>query len=349
MLTGHKLIDWQTARAVGKRVAGEGTVTSAVERAAVAQEFAEIVPEAEGMVEGFTGLSPGSYRSQPFVMSRSQWLDANLRGFETVLEPFAAKALDKRDGQLSALRRQVVGAEVGALVGYLSRRVLGQYDLFLAPEDEGTVYFVGANIVAAERKYGFAPRDFRLWISLHEVAHRLQFGGVPWLRGYLAGLFDSYLATVELDPKQLLQTLKRAVQEARKGQVEWRGVGWIFLLMTPEQRQIFSRMQALMSLLEGHGNFVMNSLAKDRIPGAALFKRRLQERRQSQGIERTIQKAIGLDVKTQQYDLGERFISLVVNRAGMRTFDLVWQSPANLPSLEEIGRPERWLARMNAA
>lgn len=346
VVSARKLIDWETARTIGSRVAADGA-PSAADRRRMVQDFAEVVPEAERLAEEFTGLAPGGYRSRAWVMSRSQWLQANLRGLETVVEPFAAKVLARRPASgLAGVRRHMMGAQVGGLLGYVSRRVLGQYDLFLPPEDEGLIYFVGSNVAGVERKYGFVPRDFRFWISLHEVSHRLQFGGVPWLRGYLAGLIDSYIATVEVDPRQLLETLRRGVVEARRGGLDWRGLGWVLVLMTPEQREIFRRMQAVMALLEGHGNFVMDRLARGRIAGAPVFRRRLQERRQSAGVERAFQKAIGLDVKVRQYDIGERFVAGVVDRAGMEGFALVWAAPANLPTLDEIARPDRWLSRM---
>ncbi len=349
-LAAQRLIDWRTASLVGRKVAGAGPTMAAVDRARMAEDFAELLPESERLVASFTGLDPGERRARPWAMSRAQWLDANLRAFERVLEPFAKKVLqDRPAGALGQLRRKSLGAQVGGLLGYLGHKVLGQYDLFAPPDDEGVLYFVGPNIAGVERKFGFTPRDFRLWLCLHEVAHRVQFAGVPWLRGHLSGLVDSYLGSVELDPKQLLESLKRAVTEVRQGNLEWRGLGWVFLLMTPEQRDMFRRMQAVMSLLEGHGNFVMDEVARDRISGAQMFRKRLQERRSRRGAERAFQKAIGFDSKVRQYDVGERFVATVVERAGMPGFNRVWEHAANLPTLEEVNEPEAWLARVGAS
>jgi coenzyme F420 biosynthesis associated uncharacterized protein len=348
-LAAERLIDWRTAAAVGTRVAGSGPRMTPVERAAIAEDFAHLLPQAESLVATFTELDPGARPARPWVMTRAQWLQANLRAFERVLEPFAQKVLSgRRDSSLSDLRRKSLGLQIGGLLGYLGHKVLGQYDLFAPPDDEGLLYFVGPNVVGVERKYAFPPRDFRLWLCLHEVAHRVQFAGVPWLRGHLSGLVDSYLTSVELDPKQLLQSLKRAAQEVREGNAEWRGLGWVFLLMTPEQRETFRRMQAVMSLLEGHGNFVMDGVAKDRISGVSTFRRRLQERRNRQGVERAFQRAIGFDSKVRQYDIGERFVAQVVGRVGMNGFNRVWERASNLPTLDEVNRPDAWLARVGA-
>jgi coenzyme F420 biosynthesis associated uncharacterized protein len=346
----ENLVDWNVAHRVGSRVAGSGPVLSSLDRARLFEDFAELVPHAESLVESFTGLTPGDQRSRAWVMSRSQWIGANLRGFERILEPFARNVLASRgEGPLAGARRAVLGAQIGGLLGYLARRVLGQYDAFLPPDDDGLLYFVGPNVAALELKHRFPERDFRLWLSLHEVAHRLQFGGTPWLRGHLTGLMDSYLSTVEVDPKWLLDTLKRAVDDVRSGRVEARGFGWVFLLMTPDQREMVRQMQAVMSLLEGHGNFVMNRVANGRVRGAETFARTLHQRRNQAGAEKLFQKAIGFDVKARQYDQGERFVAAIVDRVGMDGFNRVWERAGNLPTIDEVAEPEAWLARVGAA
>ena len=343
----ERLVDWKTARMVGSQVAGRGVLLPAIDRDRMVQEFAEVVPEAETMVERFTGLSPGPYRSRPWVMTRRQWLDANLRGFERILEPFARKVLEGRsEGATAPVRRQVLGAQVGGLLGYLGRRVLGQYDVFLPPDDDGTLYFVGPNVAGIERKFRFPSREFRLWLALHEVSHRLQFGGAPWLRGHLTNMVDSYLDSMELDPRWLAERLRSAVQEVREGSVEHRGFGWFFLLMSEDQRELVRKMQALMSLLEGHATFAMNAVAGEHVKEAATFRRVIHQRRHRAGFEKAFQRVIGFDVKVRQYDLGERFVASVAAQAGMERFNRIWEGPANLPTMEEIARPEAWVARV---
>jgi coenzyme F420 biosynthesis associated uncharacterized protein len=345
----EKLIDWGTADRVGRKVAGLGQTLTAVERARLVEDFSELVPEAEALVQALTGLEPGPQRSRAWVMTRGQWLHQNLRGFERVLEPFAQKLLGNRsDGALAGVRRGVLGAQLGALLGYLGHRVLGQYDMFLPPDDDGLLYFVGANVAGVERKHGFAQHDFRLWICLHEVTHRLQFGGAPWLRGHLTGLMDSYLSSVELDPSWLMERLRSAVTEVRSGQVE-RGFGWVFLLMSPDQRDMVKKMQAAMSLLEGHSNYAMDEAARDRIPDAESFRETLHERRNRAGLERAFQRAIGFDVKVRQYAMGERFTRKVVEEVGMERFNRIWESPSSLPTMDEIRHPKAWVARVAAS
>jgi coenzyme F420 biosynthesis associated uncharacterized protein len=339
-----RLVDWRVASLIGARLAGAGPQLSGVERARLQDDFSRSVAEAEELVSGFTGLVPSGYRARASVMSRSEWIDANLRGFQHVLEPLAGRVLSRR-AQGGNVRRKGLGLQIGLLMGYVSRKVLGQFDLFLPPDDEGTLYFVGGNVVAVERRFRFPREDFRLWLSLHEVAHRVQFGSVTWLRPFLMGQVDAYLSSVELDAKRVMEALKRAVEELRSK----RGSGsqdLILLLMTPEQRAILERVQAMMSLLEGHANYVMDRVGAGRIRDAARMRRGLQERRRSSGPERVLQRVIGFESKIRQYDVGERFVAEVVERAGMAGFNRVWEGEGNLPAMAEVLDPPRWLARV---
>lgn len=344
-----RLIDWEVARRVGGRVSGAGPKVGRAARAELREEFAEVVGEADHLVTDFTGLRIEGPSTRPWVMSRGEWIGQNLRGFETILDPLAERVLRRQPGGLLAgFRRKALATQLGALLGYLGRRVLGQYDLFLPPDDRDLLYFVGPNVVSTERRFGFSPRDFRAWLAFHEVTHRVQFSGVPWLRPHLIGLVNRYLDSIELDARRVVETLRRAVEEARGGSTSWRGLGVVFLLMTPEQRELFQRMQSAMSLLEGHGNYVMAALSEGRIEGAERMRRVLRDRRHSAGVNRMFQKAIGLDVKVRQYDIGERFVAEVVAHAGAEGFARVWERPEHLPTLQEVARPEAWVERVVA-
>ena len=346
----EKLVDWRTAVRVGERVSGAGVALTSVERAQVFEDFGEFVPEAERIVQAYTGMPSSAPAARAWVMTRGQWLQANLRGFERAIEPIARKlTANKNGGAMAGVRRGVLGAQIGGLLGYLGRKVLGQYDMFLPPDDDGLLYFVAPNVAGVERRFGFAPREFRLWVSLHEVTHRVQFGTAPWLRGHLMGLMETYLDTMDVDPTWLLQRLRSALEEVRSGGTDHRGFGWVFLLMTPDQRDMVRRMQATMSLLEGHANFVMDGVSRDQVPEADRFRRQLHDRRNKGGIEGAFHKAIGFDVKVRQYSLGEEFVRHAVRQAGMERFNRVWDGSENLPTMEEIAQPDGWVSRVAAS
>ena len=340
-----RLADWNTAVDVGRRVSGPGVPVPSVERARLREDLAELVPHAEDLIRGFTDMEVSGFRSRPWVMARSEWIRANLKGLQRLLEPLAERILDGRPDRAS-YKRKALGAQAGILMGYVARKVLGQYDVFLPPDDEGLLYFVGPNVIEVERRFSLPPRDFRLWIAIHEVTHRVQFGSATWLQGHLSGLVNEYLDSVQLDSHEMISQLRRAAEEAKAGG-DWRGMGGVFLLLTPEQREMFMRMQALMSLLEGHASFVMNEVARDHVSDVDRMRRALSARRgRASNVERGFQKAIGFDQKIRQYDTGERFVRAIVGRAGMSTFNLVWRSAGDLPTLDEIGEPERWLTRI---
>jgi coenzyme F420 biosynthesis associated uncharacterized protein len=337
------LADWDTALQVGRKVAGPGVRVAAADRARMREDFAELVPHAEDLITAHTGMSVAGFRSRAWVMARSEWIRANLTGLQRLLEPLAERLLSGRSSR-HQLKRKAMGAQAGALFGYVGRRVLGQYDVFLPPDDEGLLYFVGPNVAEVEHRYELPPRDFRLWVSIHEVTHRVQFGAAPWLRGHLQGLVDTYLDGISLDSREIFDQLKRAVEEARSSPDA--RMGGIFLLLTPEQRELFTQMQGLMSLLEGHASYVMNEVARDHVADVDSMRRALQARRRGSTVERGLQRAIGFERKIQQYEGGERFVRDVIDRAGMDTLNRVWIEPANLPTLDEIGDAARWIERI---
>jgi coenzyme F420 biosynthesis associated uncharacterized protein len=340
-----KLADWETAFDVGKRVAGPGPRVVSADRVRMRDDLAAQVEHAERLVTAFTGLEVSGFRSRGWAMGRGDWIRQNLYGLQRLMEPLAERVLARRP-ERAALARKALGVQAGAILGYVARRVLGQYDVFLPPDDEGLVYFVGPNLVEVEQRFALSPEDFRLWVAIHEVTHRIQFSAAPWLRGHLNGLVDEYLDSVSLEPGELMGQLRRATEDVRAGRVDVRGPGGILLLLSPQQREIFDRTQAMMSLLEGHASFVMNEVAKDHVRDLPRLKRALAARRAVGGPEKTLQRVIGFDQKIRQYDAGERFVRDVVQQAGQDAFNRVWTASDHLPLHDEMAEPARWVSRV---
>ena len=235
---------------------------------------------------------------------------------------------------------------MGALLGYVAQRVLGQYDL-LVPDDRGeAVYYVGANVLALEKRFAFRPRDFRLWIAIHEVTHRAQFVGVPWMREYFMSLVQQVFQLVDPDPRTFARALGNAVDAIKRGQNPLDEGGLVSLIASPEQRGVLDQVQALMSLLEGHGNVVMTDLGAKHVAGEERMARVLHQRRQAGGIASQIQKLLGLEQKMRQYEVGEKFVRGVLDLGGSRAIDHAWEHPDNLPVLAEFDDPGAWLARV---
>ncbi len=218
-----RLADWTTALDIGKRVAGPGPRVAPADRARMREDLAGHVLRAESLVTDFTGLAVEGFRSRAWVMGRGDWIRQNISGLQRLMEPLAQRLLERRPDR--PIGRKALGLQAGALLGYVSRRVLGQFDVFLPPDDDGLIYFVGPNMVEVERRYDLTPEGFRLWVAIHEVTHRVQFSSAGWLRGYLGGMVDEYLASVSLESGELLNQLKHAVEELRAGTAEIRGPG----------------------------------------------------------------------------------------------------------------------------
>jgi coenzyme F420 biosynthesis associated uncharacterized protein len=254
---------------------------------------------------------------------------------------------------LPHVSRVLSGAEVGAVLGWMSTRVLGQYDQLLIeeerPEDQDMVYYVGPNIVSLERKYGFPPREFRLWLALHEVTHRAQFTGVPWMRGHFLSLVERTLSGIDPDPKQILEALRRTAAAIRSGINPLDEGGLVTLIASPEQYHAIQEIGGLMSLLEGHGDITMDRAGAERIPSAQRFSSVLRQRRQQRGVSKILSVLIGLDAKLRQYEQGERFIEAVEDAGGKSLLSKVWEGPGWLPSWTEIRDPQSWISRATAA
>lgn len=340
------LVDWKTASSIGRNLAGSGPTLTPDERAALRRDVAVSVDESTDLVVACTGLSRAAVPARAWTMSRGEWIDANMRSLERAIEPMVVRTIAAQGvARPGAVRSRTLAAQVGGLFGYVSRKVLGQYDPFLPPDDEGLIYVVGPNVAEAEQRMGLDRADFRMWLALHEVTHRVQFAAAPWLRGHILTSIDSYLSMTQLDLRRALDNMRRAAGELRDGG-EVRTLGVIYALMTDEQRTLFHRMQATMSLIEGHASYVMNAVGAERLATFERLRTALHERRRVGNLERTFQQAIGFDHKVKQYGTGERFVDEVVRLAGMDAFNVVWVTPGNLPTGEEIAEPARWLARV---
>jgi coenzyme F420 biosynthesis associated uncharacterized protein len=345
----HDPIDWALAERVARRFSGREPLAASYLARSLRDDFEEVTAEAEALVAEYTGLhAPGPARAQ--VVDRSSWIAANVSSMRRLLQPLTQRVGERMaSSRVAPIGRRVAGTETGVLLGYLAQRVLGQYDLLVFDDDAAAdaVYYVGANILALEKRFAFRPRDFRLWIAVHEVTHRAQFTGVPWMKGYYLSLVEGTLSSIDPDPRRLVQALARAVDEFRNGRNPLDDGGLVALLASEEQRGALANVQALMSLVEGHGNAVMNALGRQRVAGQARMARVLHARRQTSGLAAVVQKLVGIESKMRQYEVGEAFVAAVEREAGPHGIDAAWRSPESLPTVDELAHPLDWLARVS--
>jgi len=341
------MVDWTLARRIAGLAAGQST------EAAPPFDAASLSTEMEAPVAAYTRLALASPTPPAEVVSRADWAAVNLETLSHILDPVAAR-LDERlafagplAGALRAGAAATLAAEAGLVMGYLSSRVLGQYDVsLLGAETEPRLLFVGSNLDGAVRDLEVDADSFGRWICAHELTHVFQFQGVPWLREHMSGLLRRYVATLEVRIESgsagglpSLPDPARLVEAFREG-------GLAALVQNPEQRALMDEIQAAMSVVEGYSEHVMDAIAAEVIPGHEELREAMDRRRRSRSApQRIIERLLGFDVKLRQYELGKKFADAVVARGGMEALNRVWASPEALPSSAELQHPESWLKR----
>jgi len=352
-VTPPEPVAWDVAERVARRVARRtDTRIDWVTHRRLVADFEEVTAQAEALVEQSTGLRSLAGPARAEVASREAWIHANISSFRRLLGPLlerAGKNGRNLPGVLGPAGRVAAGAEMGVVLGWMSGRVLGQYDLLFADGDspQDAVYYVGPNIVSLERRHGFEPREFRLWIALHELTHRAQFTGVPWMRAHFLDLVERSVAIASPEPRQVMDAIGRMAVDIRAGRNPLAESGLVGALASPEQLETLRSIQGMMSLLEGHGDVTMDRAALDLIPSAARFSQVLRARRESaSGLSKFFQQLIGLDAKLRQYKDGERLVREIERTGGPELLALAWQGPENLPTAAEIQEPDHWVSRV---
>lgn len=350
------VVDWKLAIATAQRLSGSGpSVTESEARAAVA-DLKRFAGEAESHVTAYTGLDASAGVAPVVVVDRGGWATANAESMRIIVAPLARKLREHRGssggGILDQIGPKVTGLETGALLAFLAGKVLGQFDPFWSGADgeAGRLLLVAPNVVHVERELGVDAADFRLWVCLHEETHRVQFTAVPWLRAHLSGEIEAFVAATDIDTGALMsrlgEILRALVESARAGGDR---SSMLDIVQTPEQKAVVERVTAVMSLLEGHADVVMDGVGPDVVPTVDTIRRRFQQRRRgSSGFDRTVRRMLGLEAKMRQYSEGAKFVRGVVSAVGMTGFNRVWESPETLPTPAEIADPIAWVRRVHA-
>ena len=341
------MVDWSLARRVaGLAGASQGPKDVGIDVGATA---ARLEPE----VVRFTGIDTGGVAPPAELVDRAEWAEANLTTLSGLLEPVTARLSDRLAGAgpiagpLRMVTGSTIAAEVGLVMGYMSQRVLGQYELSLIQPDGPTrLLFVAPNLAKAVEDMDLDRTAFIDWIVLHELTHVVQFTGVPWLRDHLAGLLHEYLGTVEVQIQAggaggipSMPNLPELVERFRDG-------GLMALIQSREQRELMDRLQPAMAVIEGYSEYVMDALGANLVPGHERLRAAMDRRRQSRSApDRLLQKLLGLDLKLRQYEQGKRFCDGVAAAGGIETLNRVWRSPDDLPTPAELDDPDAWVAR----
>ncbi|HYK29242.1 MAG TPA: zinc-dependent metalloprotease [Streptosporangiaceae bacterium] len=357
------MIDWQVAISTGVRWVRPGPQVSLAEARKVVTELRQLAAAVSEPVRELTGLPGAADDGRVAVVDRPGWIRANVDGFRVVLDPLVQRMADTGNvpqpgSMITAVGSRVTGMQAGLILAYLAGRVLGQYELFLPPDPDapgdsapaGRLTLVAPNIVMVERELDVNPHDFRRWVCLHEETHRTQFTSVPWLRPYVQEQMTEFLLASDLDPASILERLRAAADAVAGAMRGGDGDSLIEAIQSPRQREILDRMTAVMTLVEGHGDYVMDAVGPSVVPSVAEIRAKFSARRGSAGrMEQAIRRVLGIDLKMKQYEQGSRFVKTVVEQAGMTAFNKVWTSPETLPTKDELLSPRAWLERVDGS
>jgi coenzyme F420 biosynthesis associated uncharacterized protein len=350
------LVDWGAVERIATARASHapGALTPLELRAADSayrEAMAAVVPRLEAAL----GAPLPGVVERAGVVDRAGWIRANVGTFRSLIASLEGELLDQvvpvggglARAAMALANRWVTSQQLGFLLGFMGTRVLGQYDLAIlsAEAQPGRLLFVEENVRATAHALGIPVAPFRTWIALHETTHAFEFEGNPWLRPYLAERLERQLRLFSGHASDLGRDAIRAIGRSLRGEAG--GEHWLERLMTDEQRTLFRETQAVMSLLEGFGDYVMDEVGRGLVPDVERISARFHERRQQRsGFERAVLRLTGMDLKMEQYARGERFVEAVAAARGRAALTRIWAGPETLPTPDEIGEPSRWIARV---
>lgn len=335
-------IDWQLAATVGKKVARPGPITTGYTMSAAREELAASAVAAEGPVREITGLADGLPVPTARILDRDGWIEAATLSMSSMLDP-------AESGEKPGISGRIAGVQAGGLLALLSGAILGQYDPFTPDPDSGTdgvLMLVTPNIIAVERSLRVVPSDFRLWVCLHEVTHRVQFSANPWLRDYMSSNVEALTSDTGESIGEMVTRINSAL---RSGQQREKGIiGAMQLLQSPGQYEAFSRMMMLGTLLEGHADHVMDAVGPAKVPTVDRIRASFDKRRArpQNPVQRLLRALLGMDAKLAQYVRGKAFVDEVVGTVGMARFNAIWTGPETMLLPAEIVQPRLWIDRV---
>ena len=340
-LTVGRTVDWGFAATVGQRLARPGPPSTDYTRNQVVDNLATAAKAAEPPVRDVTGLQTDGVVPEARIVDRSGWIRAAAESMRAM-----TGGTDKPRGVISG---RLTGAQTGALLAFVSSGILGQYDPF---NDGGCLLLVYPNVIAVERQLRVEPSDFRLWVCLHEVTHRVQFTANPWLSGYMSQALGVLTKESSDDIARVVGRLvdfARGHGDSASDEPHSQGIlGLLRAVQSEPQREALDQMLVLGTLLEGHADHVMDAVGPVVVPSVTTIRSRFDERRHRKQppLQRLLRALLGIDAKLSQYTRGKAFVDHVVNRVGMERFNTVWTGPDTLPRPIEIEYPQRWIDRV---
>jgi len=323
------LLDWEQVR----RIARERLETPSLDRgqlATAALGYRRLADQLEKPLLNFVGGLPKGASFPLFeALDREGWIDLNLTILRRAVDP-VLEAGRMPNSLIVDVGKAGGDRYIGAMLAFLGRRVLGQYDpqlMATEPMSGEGLYLVETNVVDWQRHAHLPDEDLRRWLILHEMTHAWQFAAHPWLRRYM---------------EESMRVLIESVTTRGPGVARYAA----FVGVLPAQWRVMRRVQSTMSVVEGYSNLVMNHLGRKLLPGFDRLEHAYRDRSSGRSaFEVLIWKLTGLDLKLQQYQRGEVFCQAIYDQHGIQILNRVWDGPENMPSLKELANPGAWFRR----
>ena len=339
-----RAVDWGFAATVGAKLARPGPAATDYTRRQVIEQLSSAALRAEMPVREVTGLNEGAEVSEARIVDRTEWIRAASQSMRVMTGG------SENGDKPNFITGRITGAQTGAVLAFISSGILGQYDPFA--DGGGELLLVYPNVIAVERQLRVVPGDFRLWVCLHEVTHRVQFRANPWLADHMSNALAVLTEETGEDISEVIGRLANIVRDRRDGiPADPNSTGEIGVLRAvqsePQQRAL-DQLLVLGTLLEGHADHVMDAVGPAVVPSVTTIRRRFDERRKRKQppLQRVLRALLGIDAKMSQYTRGKAFVDHVVQRVGMKRFNPVWSGPETLPLPTEIETPQRWIDRV---
>lgn len=343
--TVGKAVDWGFAATVGAKLTRPEPATTDYTRDQVREQLADSARRAELPVREVTLLNEGAEVPEARVVDRQDWVRAATESMRVMTGGETAGPT----GLAAKLAGRVTGAQTGAVLAFVSSGILGQYDPFAS--NGGELLLVAPNVLAAERQLKVEPADFRLWVCLHEVTHRVQFRANPWLAEHMSQALAVLTDESGLDAGDIVGRLAEYVRAQRDGEADANSqgiLGIMRIMQSDEQQRALDQLLVLGTLLEGHADHVMDAVGPAVVPSVATIRSRFDERRhrKQSPLQRIVRALLGVDAKIAQYTRGKKFVDEVVSTVGMKRFNAIWNDAETLPLPTEIDEPRRWIDRV---
>lgn len=341
-------VNWRLAREVTKSIAGQPEPLEPV----LAEEYVELGLASDLRLAG--GPTPGvASVNSPEPYDRTAWVEANQQAYRYLMEPMAEKLgateLDAESplaAMMQPMAPAILGMQAGTMIGFMSHRVLGQFDAGLPPLDVGRSILVVPNVEAFAADHGIDRRQTRLWATLHEMVHQAVMS-LDSVSDHITETIDRFFAGVEIDTSGLMNTLGDLQDPAQLESSLAAPGGMASLLGATSRPEDAADIQAIVAFLEGYGDYAVQLAAADALPDLDRIEEANRLRRtEPTQAEQFLQQILGLELNRHQASDGTAFCAEVVRRWGDDALERIWQEPRNMPRRDELSDPVGWAARV---